>query len=147
MRKQQTTTGSVELTSLCVFFRNAKNPNVRLFFSLENPAESMHHEDLHRLMAKYKFTIAFENAIGDDYITEKLWRPLKLGSVPVYMGSPSIQVNLLSNLFISFMWIQPCCNSLGLAASRQFRRVRVEFHFAGISSRLSPCLKQGRHCV
>jgi alpha-1,3-fucosyltransferase 10 len=53
----------------------------------------MNNKDFFQLMAKYKFTIAFENAIGDDYITEKLWRPLILGSVPIYMGSPSFEVN------------------------------------------------------
>lgn len=52
----------------------------------------MNSDDFLQLMAKYKFTIAFENAIGDDYITEKLWRPLMLGSVPIYLGSPSIHV-------------------------------------------------------
>ena len=46
-----------------------------------------------RLVSRYKFTLAFENAIADDYITEKLWRPLKLGSVPVYFGSPSVRVS------------------------------------------------------
>ncbi|XP_077285581.1 alpha-(1,3)-fucosyltransferase 10 [Arctopsyche grandis] len=40
---------------------------------------------------RYKFTIAIENGICEDYITEKLWRPLKVGSVPIYMGSPSIR--------------------------------------------------------
>ncbi|XP_046631450.1 alpha-(1,3)-fucosyltransferase 10-like [Daphnia pulicaria] len=58
---------------------------------LEDPADGMNNEDFFQLMAKYKFTIAFENAIGDDYITEKLWRPLILGSVPIYMGSPSFE--------------------------------------------------------
>jgi hypothetical protein len=38
------------------------------------------------LLAKYKFVIAIENAICDDYITEKLWRALQLGSVPLYLG-------------------------------------------------------------
>ncbi len=56
----------------------------------------MNNKEFLQLMAKYKFTIAFENAIGDDYITEKLWRPLTLGSVPIYMGSPSAQVIPLS---------------------------------------------------
>lgn len=44
------------------------------------------------LIAKYKFTLSFENAVGDDYLTEKLWRPLIVGSVPVYLGSPSVKV-------------------------------------------------------
>lgn len=52
----------------------------------------MNNDDFLQLMAKYKFTIAFENAIGDDYITEKLWRPLMLGSVPIYLGSSSVHV-------------------------------------------------------
>lgn len=39
---------------------------------------------------KYKFTIAFENAIGRDYVTEKFFDPLLAGSVPVYLGAPNI---------------------------------------------------------
>ncbi|RXG53484.1 Alpha-(1,3)-fucosyltransferase 10 [Armadillidium vulgare] len=31
-----------------------------------------------------------ENAECEDYITEKLWRPLTVGSVPIYWGSPSV---------------------------------------------------------
>ncbi|XP_004592763.2 alpha-(1,3)-fucosyltransferase 10 [Ochotona princeps] len=63
---------------------------------LENPA-SMDTEGFYRIMAQYKFILAFENAVCDDYITEKLWRPLKLGVVPVYYGSPSIADWLPSN--------------------------------------------------
>ena len=54
-------------------------------------------------MAKYKFTIAFENAIGEDYITEKLWRPLQLGSIPIYMGSPSVKVSKLVLFYHHFL--------------------------------------------
>lgn len=54
--------------------------------------EGMHHPDFWHLLAQYKFTLAFENAVCVDYITEKLWRPLIVGSVPVYYGSPSVQV-------------------------------------------------------
>ena len=48
-------------------------------------------DDIYSLQAKYKFTIAFENAICHDYITEKFWRPLYVGSVPVVRGSPTVQ--------------------------------------------------------
>ena len=48
-------------------------------------------EDLHKIQAQYKFTISFENAICHDYITEKFWRPLMIGSVPVVRGSPTIR--------------------------------------------------------
>ncbi|XP_058868906.1 alpha-(1,3)-fucosyltransferase 10-like isoform X2 [Acipenser ruthenus] len=49
------------------------------------------------ILAQYKFILSFENAVCDDYITEKFWRPLKLGVVPVYYGSPSIAKWLPSN--------------------------------------------------
>jgi len=41
-------------------------------------------------IAEYKFTIAFENAIAKDYVTEKFYDPLIAGSVPVYLGAPNI---------------------------------------------------------
>lgn len=44
-------------------------------------------------MAQYKFIISYENGICEDYITEKFWRPLIAGSIPIYYGSPSIQVS------------------------------------------------------
>ena len=43
------------------------------------------------VVARYKFSLAFENAICDDYITEKFWRPLYAGSIPIVRGSPSIK--------------------------------------------------------
>ncbi|KAG7199878.1 hypothetical protein KM043_014327 [Ampulex compressa] len=48
-------------------------------------------------VAGYKFTIAFENAVCEDYVTEKLWRPLVVGSVPIYYGSPTFQDWLPNN--------------------------------------------------
>ena len=41
-------------------------------------------------IARYKFTLAFENAISQDYVTEKFYQPLIVGSVPVYRGAPNI---------------------------------------------------------
>jgi alpha-1,3-fucosyltransferase 10 len=37
--------------------------------------------------ARYKFTLALENSIAPDYVTEKLFEPLMAGSVPVYLGA------------------------------------------------------------
>jgi len=37
--------------------------------------------------------IAFENAACPDYITEKFWRPLIMGVIPIYFGSPTIKVS------------------------------------------------------
>ncbi len=41
-------------------------------------------------IAGYKFSLAFENAIAPDYVTEKFYHPLVMGSVPVYLGAPNI---------------------------------------------------------
>ncbi|MEW6367508.1 MAG: glycosyltransferase family 10 [Acidobacteriota bacterium] len=43
------------------------------------------------LIAGYKFTLAFENAIDRDYVTEKFLDPLVAGSVPVYLGAPNVE--------------------------------------------------------
>lgn len=40
---------------------------------------------------RYKFTMAFENSITPDYVTEKFFQPLVAGSVPVYRGAPNIE--------------------------------------------------------
>lgn len=42
-------------------------------------------------LARYKFTLAFENSIARDYVTEKIFDSLTAGSVPVYLGAPNIQ--------------------------------------------------------
>ena len=38
------------------------------------------------ILEKYKFIISFENAICEDYITEKLYRTLFVGAIPIYKG-------------------------------------------------------------
>lgn len=61
-------------------------------YSLRDPLSGMGHADFVRLQAQYKFTLALENAVCNDYITEKLWRPLEAGSVPIVFGSPRVKV-------------------------------------------------------
>jgi alpha-1,3-fucosyltransferase 10 len=41
-------------------------------------------------IARYPFTIAFENAVSTDYVTEKFYDPLLAGSVPVVLGAPNV---------------------------------------------------------
>jgi len=43
-----------------------------------------------RLASEYLFTIAIENSINHDYITEKLWHAFIAGTVPIYLGAPNI---------------------------------------------------------
>ncbi len=58
---------------------------------LQDPISGMFSQDLLDIIGQYKFFLSFENAICEDYITEKLWRTFEAGSVPVYMGSPSVK--------------------------------------------------------
>ncbi|EDO49643.1 predicted protein [Nematostella vectensis] len=51
---------------------------------------TMDDEGFHDIISKYKFTLSMENALCEDYITEKLWRTLMLGSVPIYYGSRTV---------------------------------------------------------
>lgn len=43
-----------------------------------------------RVLAKYKFYLAFENNVIRDYVSEKVFDGLLSGSLPVYWGTPSI---------------------------------------------------------
>jgi len=42
------------------------------------------------LIGRYRFTLAFENAVEPDYVTEKVYDALTAGSVPVYLGAPNV---------------------------------------------------------
>lgn len=55
---------------------------------------SLHSEAFWKFQAQYKFSISFENGECNDYITEKLWRPLVIGSVPIYYGAENFKVLL-----------------------------------------------------
>ena len=48
-------------------------------------------EDFLRFLARYKFVIAVENAVCEDYVTEKVWRALEVGVVPIYFGAPNVR--------------------------------------------------------
>jgi hypothetical protein len=54
------------------------------------PAIDRGRESKLELIARYKFTLAFENSIATDYVSEKFYDPLIAGSVPVYLGAPNV---------------------------------------------------------
>ncbi|XP_070545104.1 alpha-(1,3)-fucosyltransferase 11-like [Ptychodera flava] len=72
----------IKIDSYGECLNNKKLPNEELEDTL-----TMHHPDFLTFISRYKFHLAFENAICDDYMTEKLFRPLHVGSVPIYWGS------------------------------------------------------------
>jgi hypothetical protein len=49
---------------------------------------------------KYKFVIAFENSIGDYYITEKILNAFYSGAIPIYSGSSKIKELFNEKAFI-----------------------------------------------
>ena len=58
------------------------------------PAEWEKHErdrTKEAVVSHYKFTLAFENSDDDDYITEKLYQPLRYGSVPIFRGCKNVE--------------------------------------------------------
>ncbi|XP_053607415.1 alpha-(1,3)-fucosyltransferase B [Plodia interpunctella] len=57
----------------------------------EDYLNNLDNQEFLRFVARYKFVIAIENGVCDDYITEKFWRAIRVGSVPIYFGSPSVK--------------------------------------------------------
>lgn len=43
------------------------------------------------IMRQYKFVIAFENALAEDYVTEKFYNPIYANSVPIYLGAENVE--------------------------------------------------------
>lgn len=43
-----------------------------------------------RTIARHRFTLAFENSIARDYVTEKYFDALCAGSVPIVLGAPNV---------------------------------------------------------
>ncbi len=53
-------------------------------------AEDRGRATLREVIRGYRFTLAFENSLAADYVTEKFFAPLAAGSVPVYLGAPNV---------------------------------------------------------
>jgi alpha-1,3-fucosyltransferase 10 len=69
------------------------------------------------MAGEYLFTIAIENSLEYDYVTEKVWQPLAAGSVPIYLGAPNIDE-----------WL-PCSNYSCIIHLRQFTSVKHAAQF------------------
>ncbi|XP_036226500.2 alpha-(1,3)-fucosyltransferase B isoform X2 [Bactrocera oleae] len=58
---------------------------------LRNADSPRRETDVLRFVSGFKFIIAFEDAICDDYITATYWQALIVGAIPIYFGSPTIR--------------------------------------------------------
>ncbi|KII67601.1 Alpha-(1,3)-fucosyltransferase 10 [Thelohanellus kitauei] len=58
-------------------------------------------ERFNSLCKKYKFYLAFENSVCDDYITEKYCTPLRCGTIPIIMSYKHNLVNLIPGSYIN----------------------------------------------
>jgi len=47
-------------------------------------------DTMRQVIARYKFALAFENSIAPDYVTDKFFDPLVVGTVPIYLGAPNV---------------------------------------------------------
>lgn len=99
--------GQNKPNGICMLISSAVNKSGRLeylselmrWLPIDSYGKVFHNKTLHtdsgresaiRTMSDYKFTIAFENAVAPDYVTEKFYNPLYAGSVPIYLGAPNI---------------------------------------------------------
>lgn len=83
------------MTRLMFQFSVEYNPSLLISLTGDDYINTIDTEEFRKFNARYKFVISYENSVCNDYITEKIWRPLTLGVVPIYFGAPNIQV--LSN--------------------------------------------------
>lgn len=59
-------------------------------------------EDKMITLRNYKFSLCFENAEFEGYVTEKIFDSLFAGCIPIYLGAPDIKDYVPENVFIDF---------------------------------------------
>jgi len=57
-------------------------------------------ESIFKVLPNYKFYLAFENSRATDYVTEKVFRALATGTVPVYLGASNVRDLMPDNLAV-----------------------------------------------
>ena len=53
------------------------------------------------VLKQYKFAVAFENKVLENYVTEKVYNALSAGSIPIYLGAPDIMKHVPSGSIIN----------------------------------------------
>lgn len=59
-------------------------------------------EDKFEFIKNYKFIIAFENSSYNGYVTEKIWHGFFKKIIPIYWGSPSVNLDFNTKRFINY---------------------------------------------
>ena len=104
----------MRVTRFCNFVYSNERAAERIaFFDLLNEYKKVHAggkvrnnigyrvDDKLAFIAESKFTIAFENESQSGYATEKLIQPLLHGSIPIYWGDPSADLDFNPECFIN----------------------------------------------
>lgn len=71
---------------------NYKEPDIRIG-NPTIPEGWRNSESFNRKMEiieKYMFTIAYQNVVAPDYVDEKIWQALRVGSIPIYLGATNV---------------------------------------------------------
>jgi len=84
----------VSIDSLGRCLNNTTNAD---FYTGPNVWQNGGFDDVARMLRQYKFYIAFENSISEDYVTERVLMALANGCVPIYQGAPNIEEFLPSD--------------------------------------------------
>ncbi|XP_049869396.1 alpha-(1,3)-fucosyltransferase 11-like [Pectinophora gossypiella] len=61
------------------------------YMTSDDYLNQLHDIELMQFIGRYKFAVTIENGVCNDYMTEKLWRTIAAGVVPIYLGSPSVR--------------------------------------------------------
>lgn len=62
----------------------------------------VHYSQKNNLLSKYKYSLCFENAVAEGYISEKIFDCFKAGCVPVYFGASNVEKFINRNCFVDF---------------------------------------------
>ncbi|XP_049870331.1 alpha-(1,3)-fucosyltransferase 10-like [Pectinophora gossypiella] len=87
----------IQVDSYGICLHNKDLPLHRMYLHFKTYIDHLYGQELLIFMARYKFIIAIENGICSDYMTEKLWRAIEIGVVPIYYGSPLVRDWLPNN--------------------------------------------------
>ena len=79
---------------LGVVLKNVENPRPRSNFGDDWKNDKL------IILKDYQFTIAFENEKKKGYITEKIFQPLLVNSIPIYWGAPDVKEYFNPDSFI-----------------------------------------------